>query len=92
MWLLEKKIFHHILDLGYEGVAIPLRVKFEFEIREGKFVPDSLNFEPLYNQDALLNHYPNINAERLAVDIDKTVRAEIHCYLVDNGYLEEETD
>lgn len=91
MWLLEKKIFHHFLDLGYEGVAIPIRVKFEFEIREGKFVPDSLNFELLYNQDALLNRYPNIDIDRLAQDIDQTVRQEIRFYLTDNGYLEEKT-
>ena len=91
MWLLEKKIFHHFLDLGYEGIAIPVRVKFEFEILEGKFVPDSLNFEPLYNQDALLNRYPNIDVDRLARDIDQTVRQEIRFYLTDNGYLEEET-
>ena len=92
MWLLDKKIFHHILDLGYEGVAIPVRVKFEFEIQEGKFVPNSLKFELLYNQDALLSRYPNINAERLDQDIDQTVKREIRCYLEDNGYLEEEAE
>jgi hypothetical protein len=92
MWLLEKKIFHHILDLGYEGVAIPVRVKFEFEVSDGQFVQDSLKYEPLYNKDALLGRYPGINVERLAADIDQTVKKEIHCYLEDNGYLEEETD
>jgi hypothetical protein len=92
MWLLEKKIFHHILDLGYEGVAIPVRVKFEFEIREGKFVPDSLKFEPLYNKDALLSRYPNLNAECLDKDIVKTVEKEIHFYLESNRYLRPDSD
>ena len=87
MWLLEKKVFHHILDLGYEGVAIPIRVKFEFEVRDGEFVQDSLKFEPLYNREALLYRYPNIDTGRLDKDIVKTVKKEIHAYLEDNGYL-----
>lgn len=92
MWLLEKKIFHHILDLGYEGVAVPIRVKLEFEVRDGRYVPDSLEYQALYNKDALLNRYPNINVERLAKDIDKTVSREIRFYLERSGYTEEETE
>jgi hypothetical protein len=87
MWLLEKKIFHHILDLGYEGVAIPVRVKFEFEIRDGQFVQDSLGYEPLYNKDALLSRYPNLDAESLDKDIVKTVERGIRLYMESNGYL-----
>ena len=88
MWLVEKKVFHHILDLGYEGVAIPIRVKFEFEVRNGKFVPDSLKYEPLYNRDALLNRYPNADASRLDKDIVKTVKKKINAYMLHHGYLE----
>ena len=42
VWLTEKKILHHVLDLGYERVKIPVRVKFEFEIKEGAYVSQSL--------------------------------------------------
>lgn len=49
VWLLEKKIFHHILDLVYEGGAIRIRVKFEFEVQGGRFIPDSLRYELPYN-------------------------------------------
>ena len=87
VWLLEKKIFHHILDLGYEGVAIPIRVKFEFEIRDGRFVADSLKYESLYNQKALLNRYPNLDFGCLNREVTKTVKREIHKYLEINGYL-----
>ena len=90
VWLLEKKIFHHILDLGYEGVAIPIRVKFEFEVRSGQLVPDSLQYEHLYNKDALLNRYQNLDAVGLDKSIVKTVEKEIHAYLELNGYLKTE--
>ncbi len=92
MWLLEKKIFHHILDLGYEGVAIPVRVKFEFEVSNGQFVQDSLKFEPLYNKEALLSRYPNLDTESLDEDIVKTVEKEIQLYMESNGYLKSASD
>jgi len=92
VWLLEKKIFHHILDLGYEGVAIPIRVKFEFEVRDGRFVPESLKYTSLYNKDALLNRYPNLDAAGLDKAIVRTVEKEIHTYLENNGYFNSMSD
>ena len=61
VWLLEKQIFHHILDLGYEGVAIPIRVKFEFEVQDGRFVPDSLQYEhrPVFQDEGLVADLPS---------------------------------
>ena len=38
VWVVEKKIFRHILDMDFERVEIPVRVKFEFEVVEGSFV------------------------------------------------------
>ena len=89
VWLVEKKIFYHYLDLGYEGVAIPIRVKFEFDVREGAFVHESLRFEQLYNRQALLNRYPRLKSERLEQDICETVKMGIREYLVENGYLKD---
>ena len=92
MWLVEKKIFHHFLDLGYEGVAIPIRVKFEFQVHKGAFVRESLKFEHLYNREALMKRYPNLKSERLDQDIHKTVKFQIREYLKKNGYLKESVD
>jgi hypothetical protein len=50
VWVVEKKVFYHILDMGFESVGIPIRVKFEFEVKDGSFVPNSLTSESLYNQ------------------------------------------
>ena len=67
VWVVEKKVFYHILDLGFESVGIPIRVKFEFETREGALIPDSLTFEHLFNKDALLERYPNLKSELLGI-------------------------
>ena len=53
VWMVEKKIVQHVLDMGFERVEIPVRVKFEFEVKEGVFVPDTISKETLYNHKAM---------------------------------------
>jgi hypothetical protein len=87
MWLVEKKIFYHLLDMGFERVKIPVRVKFEFEVKEGSLVSDSLSFETLFNRQALEKRYPRARLELLASEVERTVRRNIFGYLNDCGYL-----
>ena len=87
--IVEKKIFYHILDLGFESVGIPVRVKFEFDVQKGAFVPDSLSVESLYNQPAIVKRYPGVNMDSLDNEIQRTVQREIRRYLRDCGYFSE---
>ena len=87
VWVLEKKIFYHILDMGFESVGIPVRVKFEFNVKTGTFVPDSLSFESLYNQQAVVKRFPGVNLEALDTEIRKTIQSEIYTYLQNCGYI-----
>ena len=89
VWVVEKKVFYHILDLGFESVGIPIRVKFEFEVQDGSFVPNSLSSESLFNQPAIAHRYPNVKLDTLAHEIQKTVQREIRKYLKFCGYLKE---
>ena len=91
VWMVEKKVFYHIFELGYESATIPIRVKFEFEIREGAFVPESLSFEHLYNKKVILRRYPNLKSEHLDRDIHETVKLRIREYLTQNRYLREDS-
>ena len=34
IWVVEKKVFQLVFDLGFERVKIPVRVKLEFEIQK----------------------------------------------------------
>lgn len=81
VWLVEKKIFHHILDMVFKCVEIPVREKFEFEVIEGSFVPDTLTKEILYNQNAILKHYPKLKLSSLERAIEEMVEGEIREYL-----------
>ncbi len=89
VWVVDKKVFYHILDMGFESVAIPVRVKFEFEVQNGVYVPDSLSTEQLYNQQAVEKQYPQVKLEILQRDLDQTIDFEIGKYLAENGYLQQ---
>jgi hypothetical protein len=75
------------MDMGFESVGIPVRVKFEFEIKEGIFVPESLSFESLYNQQAVVRHYPGVKKDALEKEIHKTIQREIRKYLKRCNYV-----
>jgi hypothetical protein len=90
VWVVEKKIFYHILDMGFESVGIPVRVKFEFNVRDGKFVPDSLAVESLYNQQAVVKRYPGVRMASLDQEIQRTIQREIQKYLQNLGYISNE--
>jgi hypothetical protein len=87
VWVVEKKIFYHILDMGFESVGIPVRVKFEFDVREGNVVSDSLSVESLYNHQAVVKRYPGVRMDSLDREIQKTIRREICNYLQNCGYI-----
>jgi len=87
VWLAEKKVIYHTIDMGFELVEIPVRVKFEFEVKEGVFVPDTLSKEILYNEKILEKRYPNLNRYSLKKSIEDTVENKIMEYLKMNGLL-----
>jgi len=85
VWLVDKKVVYHFIDLGFERVTVPIRVKFEFEVKEGAFVKDSLSTETLYNRKVLEKSYPKLNMVSLEASIQKTVDEEIQTYLKECG-------
>jgi ribosomal protein L32E len=87
VWLVEKKVVHHMFVLGFERVKIPVRVKFEFEVKAGAFVPDSLSTYTVYNRKALERRYPKLNLALLESSVSKTVKNEIMTHLRECGFL-----
>jgi len=77
VWVVEKKVVHHLMDVGFEKIKIPIRVKFEYEVKGGAFIPDSLSTHTLYNKKVLEKRYPQLNLDSLENSINKTVNKEI---------------
>lgn len=87
VWIVEKKIIYHILDLGFESVKLPIRVKFEFELKNNTLVHDSISKHILYNRAALEKHYPHLDALRLQKTIENKVDEEIFRYFRECGFV-----
>lgn len=83
-------MFHHRLDLGFEQVEIPIRVKFEFKLTDGCLDPDSLTREILYNRTALHKRYPDLDRLKLEQSIKEKVDKEILAYFMECGFLKDE--
>ena len=83
-------MFHHFLDLGFERVEIPIRVKFQFKLTDGCMDPDSLTREILYNRTALQKRYPHLDGIKLEQSVVEKVDKEIFMYLRECGFLKEE--
>lgn len=92
VWLVEKKVVHHVIDTGMERVKIPVRVKFEYEVEKGTFVPDSLSIHTLYNKKPLEKRYSQLNLASLETSINKTVNKEIFKHLKECGLFCEGRD
>ncbi len=90
VWIVEKKVFYHSLDLDYDRVEIPIRTKFEFEVKDGGLVLDSLSRDILYNHRVLERRYPDLDLANLQKSIENTVDREIDKYLRGCGYLDAE--
>ena len=88
VWLVEKKIFSYILDMGFERVEIPIRVKFEFEVLEGSFISETLTKEILYNRDGIEKRYPKVKLPSLDNAIEEMIEAEIIEYLRQSGFAD----
>jgi hypothetical protein len=91
IWMVEKKVFRIFLNLGFESVKIPVRVKLEFEVKEGTLVPDSLSKSMLYNRDLLKRRYPELDQASLQRSIERKVESEIQKYFLKHGFTEEES-
>jgi len=90
IWMVEKKVFQIVINLGFESVKIPVRVKLEFEVKEGNLVPDSLTRTMLYNRHLLERRYPDLDQTSLQRSVERKVESEIQKYLQEHGFIEEE--
>jgi len=65
-------------------------VKFEFEVKEGNLVPDSLTKTMLYNKQLLERRYPNLDQASFQRSIERKVDNEIQKHLQEHGFIAEE--
>ena len=92
IWMTEKKVFHLEYNFGFESVRIPVRVKFEFGVKEGTLVDDTLTKSMLYNKQLLEKQYPEFDHVSLQKSIEKKVDHELQQHLLSCGFIQHETE
>ncbi len=87
VWVIDKKVVRHLLEADDQLVEIPIRVKIEFELADGVFVPDTLKTETLYNKDFVCKRLPSVDGDWLDEEVRKTADDAIDEHLRMEGYL-----
>lgn len=88
LWVVDKKIVKHTVATGEMLVEVPVRVRFEFGLREERFVAGSMSRRFLYNRPALLRRFPRLDATALEAEVERAVDRAIVEHLTFNGYAE----
>lgn len=71
IWVVERLIVYHSLDMGFETLKIPIRVEVEYGL-DGSTIT-SLSKKTLYNLPYLMKQYPKLNQDKLRTAIEQTV-------------------
>ena len=86
LWVVDRKVVKHTVRAGATLVEVPIRVRFEFGLREERFVAGTLSRTFLYNRPALLRRFPRLDAARLEADIERAVERALVEYFTFRGY------
>lgn len=87
VWVIDKKVVRYLLQSESALAEIPIRVKIEFQLEDGQFVPDTLKLETLYNKKLVCKRFPGVDGEWLDGEIEKTVDQAIDEHLRMEGYM-----
>ena len=86
LWVVDRKVVKHTVRAGATLVEVPIRIRFEFGLREKRFVAGTLSYTFLYNRPELLRRFPRLDAERLEADIERAVERALVEHLKFRGY------
>ena len=50
LWVVDKKVIKHLIEAGTALVEVPIRIRFEYELAEERFVSGSMKRTFLYNR------------------------------------------
>ncbi len=91
VWIVETKVFRHVIDRDEQFVELPVRVRFEYGVVDGVFEPGTIDYKTLYNEASLLRRFTKLKPTELAAEVDVTVRRALDEELRFAGLLEHGT-
>ena len=88
LWVVDKKVIRHTINAGTALVEVPIRIRFEYCLRDERFVEGTLKRDFLYNRPELLRRFPRLQERALDAEIEGTVDRTIVEHLMFAGYAE----
>lgn len=86
LWVVDKKVIRHTIDAGTALVEVPIRIRFEYCLRDERFVEGTVKRDFLYNRPELLRRFTRLEPRVLDADIEDAVDRTIVEHLKFAGY------
>ena len=86
LWVVDKKVIRHTINAGTALVEVPIRIRFEYCLREERFVEGTLKRDFLYNRPELVRRFPRLRENTLDADVERAVDRAIVEHLMFAGY------
>ena len=86
LWVVDKKVIRHTIDAGTALVEVPIRIRFEYCLRDERFVEGTVKRDFLFNRPELVRRFPRLEPAVLDADIERAVDRTIVEHLKFAGY------
>ena len=86
LWVVDKKVVKHALNVGVALVEVPIRIRFEFGLDDGCFAARSMQRNVLYNAKELLRRFPRLQRSALDAEIGRVADKALVEHLKFSGY------
>lgn len=77
VWVVDKRIVKHLVESQNRLFELPVRVEFEYERQDGRYVEGTLKTSSLFNEAQVLKRCPEITAEDLNEAVEDSVKRDI---------------
>ena len=86
LWIVDKKVVKHVINARSTLVEVPIRISFEYGLRDDKFVEGTLTRKFIFNRKELLRRFPDLDSKILDDEIEDIVDQSLLEYLKFEGY------
>lgn len=77
VWVVDKRVVKHLVESQNRLFELPVRVEFEYERRDGRYVEGSLKTSTLFNEAYVLKTCPDIEREALNAAVADSVQRDV---------------
>lgn len=81
IWVVDKRVVTHLVESCNRLFELPVRVEFEYQSDNGRYVEGTLKTNTLFNEAHVLKTCPDITREELNDSVADSVRRDILEYI-----------